>query len=348
MTRVQTLATLLALVVCAVGCGGDDSQEDVDATMPDAGSDAGPDGPPQTLLESGLWTDIAAETLAEGVLAYQPAYVLWSDGARKRRWVYLPPDAVIDTSEMDFWSYPEGTKAWKEFAIDGKKLETRLLFKMGPLISDWYHVSFQWNADGTEAVAAPEGANNVLGTQHDIPDQADCRKCHIRQPDYMIGFSALQLAHQKKGVNLGSLVADGRLSDEPGGEAPYLVIPGVAVERKALGYLHANCGGCHHRDSDVMDTAAVNLRLEVDSLATVEDTVIYKTSVGVKNQLQLPGVKSVIEPGDPASSSIYVRMQERATAAQMPPVGTEVVDDDGMAVIEAWIDHLGMAATGDL
>ena len=45
---------------------------------------------PERLSETGLYTDIASDRVADGVLAYQPAFALWSDGADKRRWISLP------------------------------------------------------------------------------------------------------------------------------------------------------------------------------------------------------------------------------------------------------------------
>src|SRR5262245_7866666 len=69
---------------------------------------------PQRLSETGLFADIGRETLAPGVVAYAPRFQLWSDGAEKRRWLWLPPGTRIDTSDMDSWVFPVGTKLWKE------------------------------------------------------------------------------------------------------------------------------------------------------------------------------------------------------------------------------------------
>ena len=53
-----------------------------------------------------------------------PTEALWSDGAVKRRFIYLPPGTTIDTTNMDEWVFPVGTKFWKEFSVDGRKLRT--------------------------------------------------------------------------------------------------------------------------------------------------------------------------------------------------------------------------------
>jgi hypothetical protein len=63
-------------------------------------------------LQTGLYADTAAGTLAPGVSAFTPQFALWSDASTKQRWLYLPPDSKIDTTDMDNWVYPVGTKFW--------------------------------------------------------------------------------------------------------------------------------------------------------------------------------------------------------------------------------------------
>src|SRR5206468_4354814 len=61
---------------------------------------------PSRLSETGLFAEVSTDTLASGVRAYRPAFELWSDGATKRRWIWLPGQARIDTKDMDNWSFP--------------------------------------------------------------------------------------------------------------------------------------------------------------------------------------------------------------------------------------------------
>ncbi|HEX4474925.1 MAG TPA: hypothetical protein VH142_07605, partial [Polyangiaceae bacterium] len=147
------------------------------APLVEASVDAGL-GYPTLLSETGLFTDMATETLGAGIRFYQPKYTLWSDGATKRRWLYLPPGAQVDTSDMDFWTYPVGTRVWKEFTVGGKRVETRLLRKAGPDLDDWIMIAYQWKDDQSDAVAVPDGVVDASGTPHDIPDQSTCHICH--------------------------------------------------------------------------------------------------------------------------------------------------------------------------
>ena len=119
----------------------------MDAAPPDAAVDAAAELRPETrrstldrwrrslppmLSATGLYVDGSTDELAPGVHPYEPRYVLWSDGADKQRYLFIPEGSQIDTADMDEWRFPVGTKVWKEFSRDGKRLETRLFWKTEP------------------------------------------------------------------------------------------------------------------------------------------------------------------------------------------------------------------------
>ena len=123
-------------VLLALGACGDPSvQQDAsivpdDAPLADVPVDADPNNP-ATLMDTGLCVDAACTQIAGGIHAYTPRFELWADTATKRRWIYLPPGMQIDTSDMDYWEFPVGTKLWKEFTRDGVRVETRLVMRIG-------------------------------------------------------------------------------------------------------------------------------------------------------------------------------------------------------------------------
>src|SRR4051812_26067642 len=59
---------------------------------------------PLELSQTGLFVP-GSEALAPGVRPYAPAFELWSDGATKRRWIWLPSGAAIDSSDVDDWKF---------------------------------------------------------------------------------------------------------------------------------------------------------------------------------------------------------------------------------------------------
>src|SRR5262249_13619727 len=154
--------------------------------------------------DTGLCVDRACTQISPDVHAYTPHFTLWADAASKRRWYQLPPGTQIDTTDMDHWVFPVGTKFWKEFTqpagsignttASDIRIETRLVMRIGPgeTSADWFYMPFQWNDAQTDAVAVPNGVDDANGTMHDIPSKSLCRQCHENlKPSRILGFQAI-------------------------------------------------------------------------------------------------------------------------------------------------------------
>ncbi len=354
--KVGVLAALL-VSVAAVSCG-DDIIIATDAQPPDAtvtdgkvyeagASDASADvvTGPLHLADTGLYSDFASRTLAPGIIEYTPRHPLWSDGAEKKRYLLLPPNARIDTSDMDNWAFPVGTKVWKEFDVGSVVVETRLLWKVSD--AQWWEVAYAWTSDGTDAIASVDGGANALGTGHEIPSQQDCNACHANVRDVLIGVSALQLGASDGDGTLTSLAGQNKLTNAPS-NAPFDV-PGAGVTREALGYLHGNCGHCHNGDyasPTLQKQTNMRLRLSVSDV-DASNTPVNKTATClVMKHLVPPDVAYALVPGDPDASGIVARMNRRDSYG-MPPECTNAVDEAGVATVSAWIASMDAGACGD-
>jgi len=304
--------------------------------------------PPMLLSQTGLYDDPATLKLSPLAREYEPQFMLWSDGEAKHRYIYLPECGTIDTTDMDVWQLPVGTRAWKEFSFAGKRLETRLMVKTGPDPKDLLYATYRWDEGQTDGTLVLGGEKNVLGTDHDIPDILTCKRCHGPYPakgglpSRYLGFGAIQLSHDGPGVTLTTLINEQRLSSPPAGN---FTVPGDAIERAALGYLHVNCGMCHNDTPDGFLFPYFNARVKTTD-ADLASTGVYKTMVNKKTDNFLGyGCDYRIAGGSVADSCAYYRMTERGTAMspnlkQMPPVGTEVIDATGLATLGAWIETL--------
>ena len=102
---------------------------------------------PKFLSETVLYSDILTKEIHPAVEEYVPRFQFWSDGAGKRRWAYIPECEKIDTSNVNDWSFPVGSRFFKEFSIDGQLIETRIIQKIGSGPRDFAYASYLWNED---------------------------------------------------------------------------------------------------------------------------------------------------------------------------------------------------------
>ena len=314
--------------------------------------------PPTNLSETGLYSDIATKTVPPTNLMFSPQYPLWSDGARKKRWIYLPPKKSIDAMRADDWVFPVGTKIWKEFSF-GKRVETRLLEKTGR--KTWSYAAYAWNENETDAVlvdeaGSPNHAEIAPGIRHNIPGVTDCKACHEGQGrDVVLGFNALQLSPDRdpnaphaepitpEMVNLDILVDRKLLTHLPKRfmSDPPVVTANSPRERAVLGYLSANCGGCHN-STDPLSTLGMYLKRSID-ISPEAAKLELETVIGHKSKYQIPELNVDrsyrILPGDPSKSAITYRMATRNPYRQMPPLGTKIIDKEALELITKWIQE---------
>jgi mono/diheme cytochrome c family protein len=285
---------------------------------------------------------------------FSPQYPLWSDGATKARWVYLPAGATIDGSDESAWNFPVGTKFWKEFAFNGRKIETRFLWKVSS--ARWVATSYVWNEAGTDAVRAPEaGVPNATelapGRAHAVPSANDCAACHGSKTTSVLGFNPLQLSPDRdpnaihgepvdeRMVTLDALMNEGVLT---GARADLLSHPPrIATKdpetRRVLGYLVGNCATCHNGNGEIAALAPV---LKYDELIADADRVA-RGLLAQPTKWQVPsvpeGASLLVNTHSPDSSALLVRMRSRRPSSQMPPLGTVLRDQEAVDAIAAWI-----------
>lgn len=323
--------------------GGDTGSDagdggDSDDAEPDASEVVVPDEPSR-LEEAGLYSDFDGRALAQGNRFYEPAFKLWSDGAEKERYVYLPPGSTIDARDPDRWRLPEGTRLYKHFRIDGRLIETRFLQKLS---TGWFAATYAWNAEGSATVRVTKGARNVFGTGYDIPDQTTCEGCHRGASDMALGFELIGLANEgASGLDLQALNAEGLLSPPLMGD---YTVPGSALDREALGWLHANCGtACHNGLNPLAKGYWTGFWMLLHSreLHSVETTATWRTGAFVTSDFQPGGpLLHRISPGSPDKSAIVYRTERRGSTEQMPPMDSNQVDEEGVAMLRAWIESL--------
>jgi hypothetical protein len=337
-----------------------------DAGSSGSNASAGAGGSPASTCSGppGLYADDQCSVLAPGVRLYTPQFQLWSDGAIKTRYVYLPPQAAIDATGADHWQFPVGTRLYKEFrSPDGsQRIETRLLEKTGDSNSTaaWNFDTYVWSADQKSVHVEVNGVTNALGSGLDVPTRTQCTECHNHSSfprDMVNGFQAIQLNWSGAGVTLQSLVTDGTLTNYRADIATAAVIPGRnATEIAAFGYLHANCGHCHTLNDDAPHSLTLLTSVGVplaQQLAWTTTVCFYPHTPTESYATQRVAV------GHPSNSAVYNRASVRGAqtpvampvdagpaldpptgSIQMPPIATHVVDNAAMTVVSDWISSL--------
>jgi hypothetical protein len=326
------------------------------ASLAQAAADARratPRGVPQRLADTGLYSDFASRTVDPRNIHYSPQYPLWSDGGGKDRWIRLPPGSAIDARDPERWVFPVGTRLWKEFAWS-RRVETRYLELTR---GGWIYAAYAWTDDGTDAVLAPEGGvltghEVAPGRRHAIPSVADCLSCHRGGRSEILGFSALQLSPDRDPLaphaeplkagdpTLATLVQRGLVRGLPREliERPPRIPAASPRGRAALGYLHANCGICHDSEGPL---ASLGVSLRHALVAGEERDPPAHAAIGHPSRYRVaaaaPGESVWIHPGAPSLSAVIERMASRSPIAQMPPLGTKVVDEEAVTLLRRWI-----------
>jgi mono/diheme cytochrome c family protein len=314
--------------------------------------------PPASLRETGLYSDWTRRAVAADNLPFSPQYPLWTDGAAKSRFIHLPAGTWIDARDPDAWEFPVGAKLWKEFRFGGRPVETRYIERTA---DGWQYAAYEWSEDGEEARLAPErGTRSVEirdGVRHAIPARFDCRICHEGRPTPVLGFTALQLSPDRDpnalhaepvrpgDLDLAALVARGLVRHLPAGvlAAPPRLPARSAGERAALGYLYGNCAMCHNARGPL---ASLGLSFDYTLGGGRRDSATLRTTLDRPSDFRVPGAapggSQRLHPGDPDQSAVAVRLASRNAVQQMPPLGTQLVDEEAVRLVRQWIaDDLG-------
>ena len=292
---------------------------------------------------------------AAGVIAYDLINPLFSDHAAKHRFVYVPDGTTAAWSDTEAFEFPVGTALLKTFAFapdmrmpdaGAYKVETRLLIHKA---DGWEAIPYVWNAEGTDAVYAPTGkvmdisfidpSGIEQSIAYAVPNKNQCKTCHQSGDDVLpIGPKARHLNHQGPyGDNqLADWSARGILNEVPAQTPRVASVTDMAapLEDRARAYLDINCAHCHKPDGSASNSGL-----------WLHTWVNEPVKIGIGKHPTAAGRGSggrelVIEPGEPDESILSFRMASTEAGIAMPELGRVLADDDGLALVNAWIAGL--------
>lgn len=302
-----------------------------------------PDTIPDLLSNTGCVDPSDVTAPYSGLLPYDLNAPFWSDGAAKERYIGLPNGTTMDISADGDFDFPNGTVIVKNFRLGGSLIETRHLMRHPDGV--WAGYTYEWNEAQTEATRVRGGkVVNIGGQDWIYPSEGQCMECHTGAAGFALGPEIAQL---NKDFTYPS---NGRLANQldtiehvmmftdplpaPPESLDALANPddsGQPLELRARAYLHTNCSQCHRPNGPTPSLMDLRYSTPLDEM-----NACGVTPDGVR--LGVPNAR-LISPGNPAESMIVVRMQRRDSHG-MPPLGSNVIDQDNVARISLWIQGL--------
>lgn len=296
---------------------------------------------PRKLSDFGFFQNPAQQIPAANVVPYRLNIPLYSDGAEKLRFLYLPAGSQAMDAGEGLLELPVGAALIKTFAFgagdDRQLIETRVLLRRA---DGWLALPYKWNDEQTDARLAIAGARVDLATpagediSYRVPNKNQCKECHgVNGQVVPIGPKARNLSAGW----LEELAAAGKLNAVPTGhdQLPLWENRETAdLTASARGYLDVNCAHCH-RPGATASNSGLDLRWEQDN----------PHALGVNKRPVAAGRGSGghlfdIVPGDADSSIMTFRMRSNEAGVAMPELGKTTIDQDGADIVTRWIEEM--------
>ncbi|MFM7399444.1 MAG: SO2930 family diheme c-type cytochrome [Bacteroidota bacterium] len=295
-------------------------------------------------------------TPADGVFEYEVNAPLFTDYAEKKRFIYLPAGTSLTYTAQGAFDFPAGSAIIKNFFYyndasrrgEGKKMaETRILLKGS---TGWKALTYVWNEAQSDANLEVAGAvfpvewknrdGKQMHVEYVVPNTNQCKGCHSFDGKFTpVGVNAAQLNRN----NQLQLWADsGKLSQLPEPSAipalfDYTTIEdpvhadNTLLEKGARAYLEGNCAHCHnpHGPASTSGMFLEAIQADRERLGIMKPPVAAGRGSGDR--------KFGIVPGKPHESILLYRMESTDPGIRMPELGRQLVHNEGITLIKAWI-----------
>ncbi len=264
---------------------------------------------------------------------YELGSSLFTDHAEKQRLIKIPSTGQMTKTGDGLPDFPDGTIMAKTFyyyndARDWSKgknvIETRLLIKDA---DQWHVATYLWDDSQTEARLVESGYNRLVNfidkegqpqvIAYQLPSNRACASCHYANDQLTpIGPKLrnlnIEVAHQGGSINQLVDLQNRGLIDQFD-ETAIMAVPNyhdtsLPLNERARAYLDINCAHCHNAKGSSND-----LDMFYSYALPFEETKIAKHKEDI--------VSNMIE-------------------GSMPQIGTSVIDEEGAALIEEYINSL--------
>lgn len=340
-------------ILLFVSCSKDDSYQEISPVVLDLTQ-----VPYQTLSEYHFFDgDLKNQNPSYGVLPYKPASELFTDYAKKKRFVWMPSGTkatyVNDYSVLDL---PVGAALVKNFYYNNVQpnnstriIETRIMIRKA---TGWIYTNYIWNAEQTEAYLDLQGSttevtwiddNSIQRTiNYEVPNDDKCVTCHTiiseKKPigikpqslNYPYTYSTGIKNQLTKWKEFGYL--ENNLPATINSVVDYNDVT-KPLQLRVRSYFDANCAHCHQ---DGGYANFFNLKFAFN-----ETTDLTKMGVCVAPNHLIPGEEGrIIKPGNINQSLLYYRINTNDNFYKMPFIGRTIVHEEAVQMVGDWINSM--------
>ena len=319
--------------------------------------------------------DLKEQKPALDVLPFEPASALFTDYAKKKRFVWMPKGTKATyNTDGKVLELPIGAALIKTFYYDNvqnvtplgasRLIETRVMIRKA---TGWIFANYVWNTEQTEAVFDLVGSftniswkdeNNVVKTtDYRIPSDVQCIICHKTQQvvdiNVITAFTPIGIKPQNLNFNynygtetknqLTKWIESGYLEDN-------INLPSAAnttvdyrdtsksLDLRARSYVDANCAHCH------MDDRHCDYRPMRFAFADSGNENGYTNMGACVPTSDMQGfpeaLNTIVSPGNIDRSMLYYRLNTTNETYRMPLHGRTIIHEEGIQLIEQWINAL--------
>jgi len=291
-----------------------------------------------------------------GVYTYEPISSLFTDYALKKRFIWMP-SGVKATYEGDAnnLEFPTGTILVKNFYYDHiqpgdvtKILETRIMIKQQ---GGWVFAEYLWNDAQTEAFLDMNGSyksiswnqnGTNMSTNYRIPSQTECMVCHkINDQPIPIGvkpqsmnksypYADGEMNQLQKMVEMGFL--DASIPSSITSVVDYMD-ESQSLDLRLRSYLDINCAHCH----------SANKHCDYRPIRLAFSETEVKENMGLcvePGEILDPAMNFILAPNNVQRSLMHFRLNSNNEAVRMPLLGKSLVHQEGVALLEDWINSI--------
>jgi len=284
--------------------------------------------------------------------SYQLNSELFTDYARKYRYVILPEGQAMAYSQQEVFSFPVGAVLVKVFALPADTslaaeslVEVRLLIRRE---RGWQALPYKWYPELAEGYFHIVGDDIPFQLTHNseiregnyaIPTYGSCQVCHqLNNRVAPIGLKARHLnVYSETGLaQLQTWQQAGVLTDLPQDSVQIEYAPDwrddtQPLKQRAKAYLDINCAHCHREEGAA---SLSGLKLEFGRTTVDYNHGVCNSAHGWR------GGGFDIWPGDGDNSSLPLRMELNAATDRMPPIGRSISDTEAVSLMREWIDAM--------